>query len=94
MLHSFGREDQLDREVIGRLVAPLSRLLDPATALRTPGQRRRRAGRVDVHLLAPGRGHRGPRRTVAPPRVDTVMARLLEGRTRDPRTERVLFAWP
>ena len=33
VLHSFGREDQLDREAIKRLVASLTRLLDPATAL-------------------------------------------------------------
>jgi hypothetical protein len=33
ILHSFGREDQLDRDAIARLVASLSRLLDPADAL-------------------------------------------------------------
>ena len=33
VLHSFGREDQLDRDAIKRLVASLTRLLDPATAL-------------------------------------------------------------
>lgn len=35
VLHSFGREDQLDRDAIIRLVASLTRLLDPATALRS-----------------------------------------------------------
>ena len=33
VLHSFGREDQLDRDAIKRLVASLTWLLDPATAL-------------------------------------------------------------
>ena len=32
VLHSFGREDELDRAAIGRLVAALSRLLDPVAA--------------------------------------------------------------
>ena len=33
VLHSFGREDQLDHDAIKRLVASLTRLLNPATAL-------------------------------------------------------------
>src|SRR5205807_1786013 len=33
ILHSFGREDQLDRPAVKRLVASLSRLLDPADVL-------------------------------------------------------------
>jgi hypothetical protein len=33
LLHSFGREDQLDRDAIKRLVDSLARLLDPADAL-------------------------------------------------------------
>jgi len=33
MLYSFGREDQLDREAVRRLVASLSRLLEPGDAL-------------------------------------------------------------
>jgi hypothetical protein len=33
ILHSFGREDEIDREGVKRLVAALSRLLDPAGAL-------------------------------------------------------------
>ena len=34
--HSFGREDQLDKDAIRRLVASLSKLLDPAGALAAP----------------------------------------------------------
>ena len=33
VLYNFGREDQLDRDAVARLVASLSRILDPATAL-------------------------------------------------------------
>lgn len=33
ILYGFGREDQLDRDAVGRLVGSLSRLLDPADAL-------------------------------------------------------------
>ncbi|GAA1085059.1 hypothetical protein GCM10009577_01950 [Streptomyces javensis] len=33
VVYSFGREDQLDRAAISRLVIALSRLLDPAAAL-------------------------------------------------------------
>jgi hypothetical protein len=33
MLYSFGREDQLDKDAVRRLVASLARLLDPADAL-------------------------------------------------------------
>jgi hypothetical protein len=33
ILYGFGREDQLDRDAVKRLVASLSRLLEPADAL-------------------------------------------------------------
>ncbi len=33
ILYGFGREDQLDRDAVKRLVGSLSRLLDPADAL-------------------------------------------------------------
>src|SRR5207244_13384631 len=33
LLYSFGREDQLDKDAVRRLVASLARLLDPADAL-------------------------------------------------------------
>ena len=37
VLHSFGREDELDRAAIERLIASLRRLLGPAGALTPPG---------------------------------------------------------
>ena len=33
VLYNFGREDELDREAIARLVGSLSRVLEPAQAL-------------------------------------------------------------
>ncbi|MGD9525170.1 MAG: IS1634 family transposase [Pseudonocardia sp.] len=90
VLHSFGREDQLDRDAIARLVASLTRLLDPATAL-TSTQAAGPAGLAFTSSRPVG----GTLVLDALWRrlgIDTVMARLLEGRKRDPRTERVLFA--
>src|SRR5437667_5430256 len=37
VLHSFGREDEVDRPAVQRLVAALSRLLDPADAAALTG---------------------------------------------------------
>ena len=90
VLHSFGREDQLDRDAIARLVGSLTRLLDPATALSgttapSPAglaftSSRPVGGTLVLDALWRRLG------------IDTVMTRLLAGRKRDPRTERVLFA--
>src|SRR5882757_3570446 len=38
LLYGFGREDQLDTEAVRRLVASLSKLLDPADALATTAE--------------------------------------------------------
>jgi Transposase DDE domain len=86
ILYGFGREDQLDRAAIKRLVASLSGLLEPAEALAaTVG-----AGLCFVEsrplggaYVLDGRWHRLG--------VDKVMAKLLKGRRLDPRVERVLF---
>jgi hypothetical protein len=87
ILYSFGRTDQLDRAAIQRLIASLSRLLDPATALQaTAGselaflEARPLGG---AHLLGGVWQRLG---------IDQVMRGLLTGRRRDPRVERVLFA--
>jgi transposase len=87
VLHSFGREDQLDRDAIGRLVKSLSRLLDPATAPAATGptepafvSSRPVGGTLVLDALWRRVG------------IDTAMARLLAGRKLDPRVERVLFA--
>ncbi len=89
ILHSFGREDQLDRDAIARLVASLSRLLDPADALAATAT-------PELEFLE-SRPYGGTyvldhlwRRL----NIDTTMTALLKGRRgrpRDPATERVLF---
>jgi hypothetical protein len=87
ILYSFGRTDRVERAAIERLIASLSRLLDPAAAFRATAsselaflEARPLGG---AHLLD-GMWHRLG--------IDTVMGRLLKGRRRDPRVERVLFA--
>jgi IS4 transposase len=90
VLHSFGREDQLDRDAIKRLVTSLTRLLDPATALTGTGP----AGPAGLAFTS-SRPVGGTLVLDALWRrlgIDTVMTRLLAGRKREPRTERVLFA--
>ena len=86
VLYSFGREDNLDRAVIERLVASLCRLLDPGAALAattTTGLRfvssRALGGAWVLDQLWRRLG------------IDQVMTKLLAGTRRDPVTERVLF---
>ncbi|WP_326828440.1 IS1634 family transposase [Streptosporangium sp. NBC_01810] len=90
ILHSFGREDRLDRAAITRLVASLSNLLNPAEALTTTTP-------SDLAFLE-SRPYGG---TYALDRIwhrlgiDQILIRLLQGRRGRPRdisAERVLFA--
>ena len=60
ILYGFGREDQLDRDAIKRLVGSLTRLLDPADA-----QAASAGCGADVLRVPPVRGHLRPRRAVA-----------------------------
>jgi Transposase DDE domain len=87
ILYSFGRTDQVDPAAIGRLIASLSRLLDPAAALRVTAsseltflESRPLGG---AHVLDGMWQRLG---------IDKVIDGLLKGRRRDPRVERVLFA--
>ncbi len=90
ILHSFGREDHLDRPAVTRLVASLSKLLDPADVLTaTAGSElafieSRPYGGAYVLDALWRRLH-----------LDTIVGRLLQGprgRPRDLAAERVLFA--
>jgi hypothetical protein len=87
VLHSFGRQDQLDRDAIGRLVASLSRPLDPASALAATGPAE--PAFVSSRPVGPTLVLDALWRRVG---IDTVMTRLLAGRKLDPGVERVLFA--
>ena len=87
ILYSFGRTDQVDPAAIERLIASLSRLLDPALALRVTAsseltflESRPLGG---THVLDGMWQRLG---------IDKVIGGLLKGRRRDLRVERVLFA--
>jgi hypothetical protein len=87
VLFSLGREDQVDRAAIERLIGALSKLLDPASAavlsagaeLSVTGSRPL-GGTFVLDALWRGLG------------IGAVMAERLVGRRMDPRVERVLFA--
>jgi Transposase DDE domain len=87
VLYNFGREDELDKDAVRRLVAALSRLLDPAEALAAaePGELSVTASRPagGIHVL----DHLWRRLGLG----DAVRA-TLAGRRLSPETERVLFA--
>jgi hypothetical protein len=87
ILFSFGREDQLDRAAIERLIASLSRLLDPAAAASAvaPADLEVTDSRPvgGTHLLDALWRKLG---------IDTAMRNLLAGRKLDTRVERILFA--
>jgi hypothetical protein len=88
VLHSFGREDEVDRPAIQRLITALSRLLDPAqaAALTGPAELTFTDSRPfgGAHLLD-GLWHRLG--------IDTAIAAALAGSRVDVgRVERILFA--
>ena len=91
VLHSFGREDHLDRNAIARLVASLSRLLGPATAL-DPGASASTPAGLSFISSRPLGGAFVLDHLWRRLGIDTAMARLLTGGKLDPRVERVLFA--
>jgi hypothetical protein len=86
VLFNFGRSDQLDRDAIRRLIASLSRALDPgeAVALRAPELQlidsRPLGGAWLLDQLWKQLG------------VQSMLQSLLRGRRLDPRSERALFA--
>jgi Transposase DDE domain len=93
LLYGFGREDQLDRAAIKRLVASLSRLLEPAD---TPAATTAGTGTgtgtglafVESRPLGGAWVLDGLWRQLG---IEAVMAKLRTGRRLSPRTERVLF---
>lgn len=87
ILHSFGREDELDRESVKRLVTALSRLLDPADALAATS-----GGELTLTSSRPVGGTYVLDQLWRRLGLDAVIRRQLTGRKIDPRVERVLFA--
>jgi hypothetical protein len=92
VLYNFGREDEIDKDQVRRLVAALSRLLDPAEALAASGP-----GELSVSASRPVGGTHALDRLWRKLGLDEVILRCLAGRPdagrkADPGTERVLFA--
>ena len=92
VLYNFGREDELDKDAVRRLVAALSRLLDPAEALAAA-----EPGELSVTASRPVGGTHALDRLWRRLGLDEVIRRCRAGRAEagrrpDPVTERVLFA--
>jgi transposase len=92
VLHNFGREDEIDKDQVRRLVSALSRLLGPAEALAASGP-----GELSVTASRPVGGTHALDRLWRRLGLDQVTARSLaarpgRGRKPDPDAERVLFA--
>jgi transposase len=89
VLHSFGREDLIDRAAISRLIGSLERWLDPLAPPRPaagtgPGLRF-----VESRPIGGAWALDGIWRALG---VQRTLSGLLQGRRLDPRAERVLFA--
>jgi Transposase DDE domain len=91
VLHSFGREDEVDRAGIERLIASLTRLLDSTAGLADtstagggPGLEFVSSRTLGASWALDGLWHQLG--------LDGLLDRLLAGTRRDARTERVLFA--
>src|SRR4051812_41857210 len=91
VLHSFGREDEVDRAGIERLITSLTRLLnstaglgDPPAAPGGPGLEFVSSRALGATWALDGLWHQLG--------LDGLLSRLLAGTRRDGRTERVLFA--
>jgi DDE family transposase len=92
VLYNFGREDEIDKDAVRRLVAALSRLLDPAEALAAA-----EPGELSATASRPVGGTHALDRLWRRLGLDEVIRRCLAGRAEagrrpDPVTERVLFA--
>lgn len=86
VLFSFGREDELDRDAIRRLIASLSRALDPAEALQV------QAPELELLDSRPMGGAWLLEQLWAQLGLDQILRRLLRGRRLDPSAERALLA--
>jgi IS4 transposase len=87
VLYNFGREDELDRAAIERLIRSLARALEPGAALAATAAPE--LNFLDSRPLGGAYLLDGLWRRLG---IDATLARLLAGRRLDPRAERVLFA--
>ncbi len=86
VLYNFGREDANNRAALQRLVASVTRFLDPDRALAAAGEG---LSFVESRPVGGIWALEGLWRRLG---IDATMRRLLKGRRRDPSAERVLFA--
>jgi Transposase DDE domain len=87
VLYNFGREDHHNRAALQRLVASVSRFLDPDQTLAATADQG--LAFVESHPLGGVWALDGLWRRLG---IDQTMRRLLKGRRLDPSAERVLFA--
>jgi Transposase DDE domain len=87
ILHNFGREDEIDKDQVRRLVSALSRLLDPAEALAAS-----EPGELSVTASRPLGGTHALDRLWRRLGLDEAVRNTLARRRLNPDTERVLFA--
>ncbi|MCA1680307.1 MAG: IS1634 family transposase [Actinobacteria bacterium] len=87
VLYSFGREDQLDRQAIVRLIGSLQRVLEPDQALAAAAGDGLRF--LESRPIGGAWALEGLWRILA---IDRTLSGLLEGRRLDARAERVIFA--
>jgi hypothetical protein len=86
VVYNFGREDAANREALGRLVASVTRFLDPGKALAAP------AGGLEFTESRPLGGTWALDGLWARLGIGAALRRLLTGRRLDASAERVLFA--
>src|SRR5216683_1240343 len=87
VLYNFGREDELGRDAVRRMVAALSRLLDPAEALAAA-----EPGELTVTGSRPAGGVHALDQLWRRLGLEDAVRATLAGRRLSPETERVLFA--
>jgi hypothetical protein len=87
ILHNFGREDEIDKDQVRRLVSALSRMLNPAEALAAS-----EPGELSVTASRPAGGTHALDRLWRRLGLDKAVRKTLARRRLNPDTERVLFA--
>jgi len=87
VIHSFGREDRLDRAALARLVRSLSRVLEPEQALIATAP-----AELEFVRSVPLGGAWALDGLWRQLGIDAAIERLLAARKLDPRAERLLFA--
>jgi hypothetical protein len=91
VIHSFGREDELDRDALERLVRSIARYLGPETELEVAGQLDADSGELSFVWSKPAGGALLLDALWRRFGIDKALDTLLDGRRADERAERVIF---